>query len=382
MISQMIPKTIRIASVPHDQVYIRHLEPWGQETSHVLRLPDPVPTGGPVSRQSSWWPPLMLSPEWIRENHQGFDLMHIHFGFDALDPRSLKQTIELLREFGKPLVYTVHDLVNPHQPDVKAHRELLDVLVPSADELITLTDGAAAEIAVQWDRPAHVLPHPHVVDFPTMERLRHHRETLRLIPARRMRRVGVHLKEVRPNISPAILQPLARIVSEIPDTILQVNIHQQVLDAKHSEYQPGLAAQLLEGQALGDWQLEAHDYFTEEQLFAYLGSLDVSVLPYRFGTHSGWLEAALDAGAAVVVPDCGQYLGQHPSLRPYRWRAGTVDEPSLRKAVRSQLELTYTPGMDVQGRQNQRTALTEAHLRIYSTLLTRRISGSQTSREN
>ncbi|MGO4297437.1 glycosyltransferase [Glutamicibacter sp. MCAF14] len=369
MISQKASNIIRIASVPHDQVYIRHLEPLEGQEYDIARLPDPRPVDGGQSIQSAWWPPAMLNSQWIVENQRQFDLMHIHFGFDALDPNGMEETIGALKETGKPLVYTVHDLVNPHQPDPRAHRALLDVLIPSADELITLTDGAAAQIAAEWKRTAHVLPHPHVIDFPTMGELRQRREKQPRQSGSRTRRVGVHLKEVRANISPAVLQPLARIVSDIPGTVLQVNIHQEVLDPQNREYQPALARQLIDGHARGDWELEAHSYFTEAQLFAYLGSLDVCVLPYRFGTHSGWLEAALDAGAAVVVPDCGHYLGQHPSVEPYRWNGEMIDESSLNRAVRHQLKLRQIPGLDVEARRSQRQALSEAHRRIYTGLL-------------
>jgi len=371
MSSQNAPCALRVASVPCDQVYIRNLEPWGERNPRLVRLPDPTPASGSRSKQSPWWPPLMLTPSWVRENHEKFDLMHIHFGFDAVDPQALRQTIAELRHFGKPLVYTVHDLINPHQPDDTDHRRMLDILIASADELITLTDGAAAEIAAQWHRAAHVLPHPHVVDFATMDRLRRRRERLNDSAQKRTRRIGVHLKGLRANISPAILEPLARTVAGVPDTELQVNIHRQVLEPASHEYRPDLAEQLLKGQEHGKWRLVAHEYFTEQQLFAYLGSLDVNVLPYRFGTHSGWLEAALDTGAAVIVPDCGQYMGQHPSVAPYRWEGDHVNENSLEKAVKHQLALSTVPGMASEERKRQRTALAEAHQRIYSNLLSR-----------
>lgn len=370
MTSQNTSNIIRVASVPGNQIYIRHLESWGsQPEPQVVRLPDPVPEEGALSIQSPWWPPRMLSPRWVRDNHGAFDLMHIHFGFDAVDPQTLRETISELHRWRKPLVYTVHDLINPHQPDSTAHYALLDVLIRSADELITLTDGAAVEIAAQWGREAHVLPHPHVLDFPTMERVRQDREAKRLEDPGRVRRVGVHLKGLRANISPAILEPLARILGEIPNTVLQINIHRQILDPENSEYRQELAQNLIEGQRLGKWELVSHEYFTEEELFEYFASIDVNVLPYKFGTHSGWLEAALDAGTAVIVPLCGQYAGQHPSLAAYRWNGENVEESSLRQAVRKQLTLSYIPGMDANARKEQRVALAEAHQRIYSNLL-------------
>ena len=36
------------------------------------------------------------------------------------------------------------------------------------------------------------------------------------------------------------------------------------------------------------------------------------MLPYRFGTHSGWLEACYDLGTPVLAPDCGFYAEQRP----------------------------------------------------------------------
>jgi hypothetical protein len=54
-----------------------------------------------------------------------------------------------------------------------------------------------------------------------------------------------------------------------------------------------------------------HARFTDEELQEYLGEIDVLVLPYRFGTHSGWVEACYDAGVGAVVPDCGFFHEQH-----------------------------------------------------------------------
>ncbi len=59
--------------------------------------------------------------------------------------------------------------------------------------LVTLTAGAAAEIARRWGRRAAVLPHPHVVDLTTMAAAQEAR-------ARRTTdefRVGLHVKSLR-----------------------------------------------------------------------------------------------------------------------------------------------------------------------------------------
>lgn len=369
---------IRIASVPRNQIYIRHLEPWEDRRGvEVRRLEDPVPLDGPHSVEASWWPPAMLSPRWVEQNHEHFDIMHIHFGFDSLDPAEMGALVSSLRRYGKPLVYTVHDLVNPHQADPRAHRALLDVLIPSADYLITLTQGAAAEIQAVWGTQAHVLPHPHVMGFPAMEQLREARRTARSKKAGTLRRIGVHLKGLRPNIDPGIIDPLARATAALPGTVLQVNIHRQVMDPTHQDYRHELAEKLLRGAHEGRWELHSHEYFTETELFDYLASLDVCLLPYRFGTHSGWLEAALDAGTAVIAPDCGHYGDQHATVAQYRLGDAGADEASLLSAVKAQLRKQRLSGLSTHERQVQRRSLAQTHREIYGSLLVARESHSE-----
>jgi hypothetical protein len=37
--------------------------------------------------------------------------------------------------------------------------------------------------------------------------------------------------------------------------------------------------------------VSVHDRFSDAELWKYLSSLSISILPYRLGTHSGWAEA-------------------------------------------------------------------------------------------
>ena len=167
---------VLIASIPSGHVYVRHLDaPGGSD--RVVRLPDPpVADGSPAAR---WWPPAMLEPEWVRAHADEFDIMHIHFGFDHQPPDTLRQLVGALRRHRKPLVLTVHDLRNPHHGEPELHDAQLGVLVSAADAVITLTPGAAAEIRRRWGRTATVLPHPHVVEEPTLSRRRRRARPLR-----------------------------------------------------------------------------------------------------------------------------------------------------------------------------------------------------------
>lgn len=170
---------MRVASIPAGHVYVRHL---ADEHDEVVRLADPIPSGAP--RGAPWWPPAMLDPEWVAEHADEFDLLHLHFGFDAVGPADLGRLVGALREHGKPFAYTVHDLRNPHHDDPGPHDAALDVLVPLADAVITLTEGAAREIRQRWGREAEVIPHPHVVPLELLDRPRPERDARRTRPRR------------------------------------------------------------------------------------------------------------------------------------------------------------------------------------------------------
>ncbi|CAM4010613.1 glycosyltransferase family 1 protein [Nocardioides marinus] len=349
--------------MPSGHVYVRHLAP-EEDDGRVVRLPDPDPDTPQRPAGARWWPPVMLRPEWARD--ADFDLLHLHFGFDAVDPSTLGELTEVLRGRGKPFVLTVHDLRNPHHEDRALHDAQLDVLVPAADALVTLTTGAAAEIRRRWDREALVLPHPHVVPLAAMEAAQERRSWARGDTFR----VGLHVKSLRASMAPMRLLPtLVDTVAQLPGAVLQVNGHRDVLDPDGARRDESLAAYLHEQADAGRLELHVHDFLDDQALWAYLASLDVSVLPYRFGTHSGWLEACRDLGTAVVAPTCGFYADQGPVLS-YTHDESHLDEDSLAAALRRAHEQRSTHGISVAERRAQRATVAAAHDRLYRYLVT------------
>jgi Glycosyltransferase Family 4 len=349
---------IRVASVPADHVYVRHLgDPRGRDG--VVRLDDPVPPGSGVG-PAQWWPPVMLSPSWVLDHRGEFDVFHIQFGFDAQEAGHLHALAQALRSAGKPLVYTVHDLRNPHHADRCAHDGHLDVLIPQADALVTLTAGAAAEVQARWGCRPVVLPHPHVVE-------------LDRIPAGRRAGtgfvVGVHAKSVRASMAPVpVIRALAEVVPVLPGGRLQVNVHRDVFDADGLRHDPGLASYLRAAASRSEIDLRVHDCLSDEQLWAYLESLDVSVLPYRFGTHSGWLEACHDLGTTVIAPSCGYFSEQRPCLT-YRHEESGLDAGSLRDAVLEAYRRRPRWQARAGDRLRERVAISATHRRLYEQLL-------------
>lgn len=355
------PAVLRVASVPAAHVYVQHLEPLDPDAHapRVRRLPDPDPDEPGRSAVSRWWPPAMLEPDWVRA-HDDFDVFHLQFGFDARTPDQLRELVDALHDTGRPLVYTVHDLRNPHHDTRELHDRHLDVLIPAADALITLTSGAADEIERRWGRRPLVLPHPHVVGLDRMRTVPR--------PTHDGFRVGVHVKSLRASMNPLpVLRVLARAVQQLPGAVLQVNGHRDVLEPDGARFAPELARFLREGAESGALELAVHDFLPDEELWRYLESLDVSVLPYRFGTHSGWLEACRDLGTAVIAPTCGYYRDQGPVFSYDNDDRG-LDEDSLVRAMTAAYEAGAPARVSADERARQREEIAAAHARLYEAL--------------
>lgn len=347
-------RPVTVASVPTGHAYVAHLDAVvGSES--VVRLPDPVPPG--AEGTSRWWPPRWLDPEWLVAHIDQFDVLHVHFGFDAMAVEDLEDIVRILGTAGKPLVLTVHDLHNPHFVDNSTHLAHLDVLVPAAAEVITLTDGAAQEIAVRWDRRADVLPHPHVVPLDRIGEKRASSSTFV---------VGVHLKSLRANLDPfAVLDSVVETTLGFPDARVRIDIDEG------TEGTAGIWTELERYRAMPGVDVRIHPRFDDEQLWQYLREIDVSILPYRFGTHSGWLEACYDVGTAVIAPDCGYFADQRP-CRTFDFGDGRFDPTSLASAIRaSYSDRARQPTASRDAREHERNALASAHHEIYARALAR-----------
>lgn len=351
----MVADTVRVASIPAIHPYVQHLAaPDGP--SSVIRLADPVPlVADPMPGQ--WWPPAMLARDWVAEHHGEFDLMHLHFGFDTAEPSDIVAWCDELSRWGRPLVMTVHDLMNPHFEQQQRHRELLDLLIPRADRLITLTDGAAAEIHRRWGRQATVIPHPHIVALEWQPDFRGHDSDEFVI--------GLHAKSLRANVDPLpVLAAIDVALPEMPQATVRVDLHPDI--AARTDKRAVALREWLDSKA-GDhrWQVHSHPMFTDQQLWQYLSALDLYVLPYRFGTHSGWLEACVDVDTGVLVPDIGYYAEQHGHPVFARDADGAVDEAgfvaALRRVYADHRQATPPPP----DRRAQRRRIAADHERVY-----------------
>ena len=96
------------------------------------------------------------------------------------------------------------------------------------------------------------------------------------------------------------------------------------------------------------------------------------MLPYRFGTHSGWLEACYDLGTAVIAPSCGFYGEQRPCA-VFTFTDGTFDADTLDTAVRAEHRSLAArhpaPRADWGTRRAERIGLAQAHRELYEQVL-------------
>jgi hypothetical protein len=150
-----------------------------------------------------------------------------------------------------------------------------------------------------------VLPHPHVAPLETVGRVTER-------PPDRFR-VGLHLKGLRANVAAApVVRALVAATEPLPGAEVTVHLHHEVVDPGHPRHDAELLALLTLLDDAGRISLTVHDPHTDAELWDYLRGLDLSVLPYAFGTHSGWLEACFDLGTAVLAPRTGFWTEQRP----------------------------------------------------------------------
>lgn len=306
---------IRAASVPAGHPFVVS----STDPDRVALRPDPVVPGATLPGQ--WWPPRWLDPAYIKANIAEIDVLHVHFGFETVPVADLRAVIETLRAYRVPLVVTVHDLANPHLRDQSRHRERLELLLRAASAVITLTPGAARVITDRWGVAPTVLPHPHLLPLESVGAQRDPAP----VPV-----VAMHAKFLRENVDPWPLMD-ALLASGLPScgTAVRFDMDQNATASPRADRE---VSERLDRYRAAGVDVRIHPPFTDAGLVDYLTEIDVMVLPYRFGTHSGWVEACFDAGVSRVVPDCG-FFHQQQAAHLFGFGLGYFDAPGLLQAV-------------------------------------------------
>jgi hypothetical protein len=300
--------TLPVVHQPSDHPYTRRLPGW--------RTPAPV------------WEPAALATREVR-------IVHLHFGFEALEPDDVSSWIDELRAHDIRLVYTAHDLDNPHVSDQRRHRRLLELVVGAADRVLTLTRPAAEALASLGATVA-VVPHPHVVPLRRMIR-RHHGSAGALY---------VHAATCRPNLDVDLLVDVAARLAPVG-----LSVHLRLpLDARGSE----LASRL---GSIPGVRLDLTTRLDDAALWDRIDRASALFLPYRWGTHSGLLEAGRDLATPVLATPISTLIDQGAmALDP-------LDPIGSLERCRG------LPPTSIVDRLQQRRHVVGAHRRLYRELL-------------
>ncbi|MDP5181284.1 hypothetical protein QOZ88_01400 [Blastococcus sp. BMG 814] len=323
-----VPGTgIRVVSIPHAAPYVDAVLPPG-----VLRV------GGPAE-PSPW-----LDRAHLTAHAAEVDVVHLHAGLGRLEVAELEAWAEELQRLGIPLVVTVHQLRDPGHPSPARHDTHLAAVLATAEVVLTLTPGAADEIAERYGRTAIVVAHPSLT-VPDPE-----------LGAERGL-VGVRLGPA----SSAVPDPVGIVRAALSGALSGGGRLRILVDAAVA---PALDPEVV---ALADrGELEIVRYGDGEWA-AQLQQLHVAVLPERCGTHSPDVEVCRDVGTRVVAPSCGWFADQWSEVVPYTndERAG-LDPVSLSAAIGAALTRPMPRPADRGWREEQRTAVREVHGEVYA----------------
>lgn len=276
---------------------------WGDgaaDSSAFTRVVPPVPPHtDPVSGH----------PSWVEADPEDFDLYHLHLGAQQVSPARLRRLVANLEERGRPLVVTLHELRGLRRFGPGAFEEALEVVVPAAARLITLTPGAAVQIRERWGREAEVIPHPHVLPLDQLGRPR---------PDRRRPTVTVPLEDLSAQIDPLPMLEILEAATAHRGMDLHISVVEDALEPFGVGEARGVTAALTQLARSPHVRIDAHRPETEVAGWERLRGADLCVLPHRFGTHCRMIEACHDVGTRVLAPDLGYYRQQRPGVLTHR----------------------------------------------------------------
>ncbi len=300
------------------------------------------------------WPalPNFYRPGWLREHEEDWDITHFHFTWEQYSPHRLAEVLRTHRHQGKKVVWTVHDIQNPHTPETD--ERYMHALAQAADVVTSPTPGAGEEVERMIGRRPITIPHGPFLDAPTIRSVRS--------PGRPWRGKKVllfHLRSGRANMK---WRPWLQVVTEMAregwGLVAKVCAHADhpERDALHAwGEQPGCLVSI-------------HKPLSLPQLVQVLQDADALTLPYAWGTHSGLAELAADVGTPIIVGAVGYVREQVPVIS-VQMSSGAPDSSSLRSALMSFCRGRTPRVPTLEDRNGDLEAFIQGHRQIYSDLL-------------
>lgn len=322
---------VRVATIPFGNPYVDAVLP-----------PDAVRVG-PPGEFSPW-----LDHDYLTAHAAEIDVLHLHTGPAHVAAAAVQCWAETVRRLGISLVVTVHgvgaqadDGNCPGDRVMDAH---LEAVLSTAELVLTLTRGAADEIAERYGRTAIVVAHPAVATADPE------------VGAERGL-VGLRLRRV----SAAVPDPGALVRATLSGAVSGGGRLRVLVDAGD---EPWAGSEVCQLAARGDLELVVHP---GDEWAAQLQQLHVAVLPEPCGHHSRDLEICRDVGTRVVAPGCGWFADQWSDVVSYgSHEQGRLDPVSLAASIGAALARPMPRPADRDWREEQRAAVQQVHADVYA----------------
>jgi hypothetical protein len=326
--------SIRVATIPHTDPYVDAVLPWD-----AVRV-------GPQGSTSPW-----LDAAYVAEHTGEIDVLHLHSAGGATAEAAVQCWTETVRRLGIPLVVTVHELPPAAGRGDGVRDAHLEAVLGNAEVVLTLTPGAADEIAERFGRTAIVVAHPSVAapdpDLGAERGL-----------------VGLPLSRA----SEAVPDPVGLVRAALSGAVSGGGRLRVLVESADAD---DLDPAVREMAARGQLELVVHPRAART---AQLQQLHVAVLAEPCGTHSRTLEICRDVGTGVVAPGCGWFADQWSEVVTYGHdERGAVDPVSLTAAVGAALTRPMPRPADRVWRGKQRAAVQRVHAEIYAQVASDRV---------
>ena len=316
---------IRVATIPDDEAYVDAV------------LPPDVVRVGPFARPSPW-----LDVAHVEAHAADVDVLHLHVGDPQAAAVAVQCWAETVRRLGVPLVVTVHRLPpstdGPRGVEATRYDAHLEAVLGTAEVVLTLTPGAADEIADRFGRTAIVVAHPSVA-VPDPD-------------------AGAERGLVGLRLGPGMTDAQALVRSALSGAVSGGGRLRVLADDGR-----WVGPAVRELAMRGELELIVHP---PAERARELQELHVAVLPEPRGTHSRDLEVCRDVGTLVVAATGGWFAEQWSEVVPYAIdEAGRLDPLSLTGAVGAALTRPMPRPADRAWREGQRAAVQAVHAAVY-----------------
>ena len=188
---------------------------------------------------------------------------------------------------------------------------------------------------------------------------------------------GLHLRDLRPNIDgPAVTRALVGATAQLRARSVPAEVRVVMFDhVRDSVARDQVRAACASAPHVS---LVEHRRPDDAALFAALCALDVSVLPYTHGTHSGWAELCWDLAVPVVGAPVG-YIGEQHADPGWFIACDPADPVSLAAAIEQvaaagRRDETHRASARRERRHERdlrQPAIVRAHRRVYARALDR-----------